>query len=45
MSTGLIAITVYFVIALAIMIAFCRAAARGDRAMDGRSLNDFEQPA
>jgi hypothetical protein len=34
MSAGLIAVTVYFVMALAVMIAFCRAAAHGDRRMD-----------
>jgi hypothetical protein len=34
MSTGLIAVTVYFIMALVVMISFCRAAARGDRTMD-----------
>ena len=34
MSAGTIGLIIYFVLALVIMYAFCRAAARGDRTMD-----------
>lgn len=34
MSVGTIGLIIYFLMALAIMFTFCRAAARGDRAMD-----------
>jgi hypothetical protein len=38
MSAGFIAAIVYFLMAVFVLVAFCRAAARGDRPMDhGRS--------